>query len=60
MQLCVCFDRLGETETAYDYHKRAQALKPEDPAVLYNERYFEGLGFPKAQQPPCQEAEKPV
>lgn len=40
MQLCVCHDRMGDYETAYRYHRMAQALKPEDPAVLFNEAYF--------------------
>lgn len=40
MQLCVCHDRMGDYETAFRYHKMAQGLKPEDPAVLFNEAYF--------------------
>lgn len=40
LQLCVCYDRLGERELALQYHKKAQKIKPNDPAVLYNEEYF--------------------
>ena len=43
MQLCVCLDRLGDREGAEAYHRRAKALKPEDRAVQYNERYFASL-----------------
>lgn len=43
MQLCVCADRLGDTEKAMSYHLRAKKLKPEDPAVAYNEQYFNSL-----------------
>lgn len=43
MQLCVICDRLGETEKARAYNERAGELRPEDPAVLHNRRYFAGL-----------------
>ena len=43
MQLCVCLDRLGDRKGAEAYHRRAKALKPEDRAVQYNERYFASL-----------------
>ena len=45
MQLCVCFDRLGDHKKAYAYHLRAQGQKPNDPAVKYNQKYFERLGI---------------
>lgn len=41
LQLCVCYDRLGDTEKAYSYHKKSQLYKPENASVLYNEKYFE-------------------
>ena len=41
LQLCVCFDRMGERERALHYHEKAAACKPSDPAVLYNQKYFE-------------------
>lgn len=40
MQLCVIFDRLGEKEKARAYNERAGALRPDDPAVAHNRRYF--------------------
>lgn len=43
MQLCVCYDRLGDHNTAYAYHKQAQVLKPQAEAVQANERYFQHL-----------------
>ena len=43
MQLCVCLDRLGDRKEAEVYHRRAKAIKPEDRAVQYNERYFASL-----------------
>ena len=48
LQLCVCFDRLGDHQKAMEYNEKAAALKPDDPAVLYNRRYFEQL-FAKAE-----------
>ena len=51
LQLCVCADRLGDREKALDYHRRAKALKPEDPAVQYNEQYFNSLSAPCNGEP---------
>ena len=42
VQLCVCYDRMGDRERALRYHEKAKRLKPENPSVLYNERYFSG------------------
>lgn len=38
--LCVCYDRLGYIEKAYEYHQKAKARRPEAPEVRYNEEYF--------------------
>lgn len=43
LQLCVCHDRMGNQTLAKEYHNKAKALKPDDPAVLYNEEYFSSL-----------------
>ncbi len=43
VQLCVCYDRLGNREKAFEYHKLAMALKPEAEAVKLNQAYFERL-----------------
>lgn len=43
MQLCVCFDRLGDAKTAKMYNDMAGELKPESKAYLANKRYFEEL-----------------
>ncbi len=43
MQLCVCYDRLGDSEKAKDYNDRAGACKPYSQAYLYNKRYFDHL-----------------
>lgn len=59
LQLCVCSDRLGDREAAKAYHLRAKALKPEDKAVQYNERYFASLGE-TGTQAPCNALEEPV
>ena len=40
MQLCVCYDRMGCPEQAFFFHKKAREQKPEDPGVLYNQKYF--------------------
>lgn len=43
VQLCVCYDRLGEHDQAFAYHNLAKALKPESEAVRFNEAYFDQL-----------------
>ena len=40
LQLCVCYDRLGEYALAKEYNDRAAALKPDSPACRQNAAYF--------------------
>ena len=40
IQLCVCYDRMGDMEKAYYYHKASEKCRPDDEAVLYNRKYF--------------------
>lgn len=40
IQLCVCYDRLGEYERAKMYNEMAGVLKPESEAVQKNRAYF--------------------
>lgn len=41
IQLCVCYDHLGDYRRAWYYHLKAQKLKPEHPSVKQNQTYFE-------------------
>lgn len=41
VQLCVCYDRIGDREEAIKYNNKAAEYKPNSPAVLGNIRYFE-------------------
>lgn len=51
LQLCVCFDRLGKHELAYEHNEIARKYCPENSQVLYNKNYLEGvLGLGKAEQ----------
>lgn len=43
IQLCVCCDRLGDINGAWQYHLRSAVLKPEDASVRKNQQYFERL-----------------
>lgn len=43
MQLCVCYDKLGDRQKAKEYNERAGACKPYSQAYLYNKKYFENL-----------------
>lgn len=45
LQLCVCYDRLGEHEKAKEYNEKAGACKPYSPSYLYNKQYFERLSL---------------
>lgn len=42
LQLCVCYDRIGEKELACAYNERAAICKPDHEAVLRNRTYFKG------------------
>ena len=44
IQLCVCYDRLGDHQKAWEYNQRAAAFYPDSPAVLHNRQYFEHIG----------------
>ncbi len=41
LQLCVCYDRMGNRQLAIEYNERAGAFKPNDRSYLYNKQYFE-------------------
>ena len=43
IQLCVCYDRLGNHQKAWEYHLRSMVLKPYAREVRANQRYFEKL-----------------
>lgn len=43
MQLCVCYDKIGEYQKACDYNDKAGEIKPEDENFLANKRYFQNL-----------------
>lgn len=47
IQLCVCFDRMGDREKAITYNKMAGIIKPKDPAYLSNKKYFEKNADPQ-------------
>ncbi|WP_032121454.1 tetratricopeptide repeat-containing glycosyltransferase family 2 protein [Clostridium amazonitimonense] len=43
IQLCVCYDKLGNTEEAIKYNNKAEEYKPKDPSVAYNKNYFKSI-----------------
>jgi Glycosyltransferases involved in cell wall biogenesis len=47
LQLCVCYDRLGDHVRAYLHNEQARAYRPNDASVLHNKRYLEGILFPE-------------
>ncbi len=43
LQLCVCYDKIGDRQKAKEYNDRAGKCKPYSKAYLYNKHYFESL-----------------
>lgn len=43
LQLCVCYDKIGDRQKAKEYNERAGSYKPYSKAYLYNKQYFESL-----------------
>ena len=39
-QLCVAYDRMGQTQLAHEWNERALAERPSDSNLLYNRRYL--------------------
>ena len=43
IQLCVCYDRMGLHQLAYEHNEKARAYIPNDERVLFNKKYFENI-----------------
>jgi tetratricopeptide (TPR) repeat protein len=43
IQLCICYDRLGNIDEAIKYNEKAAEIKPDSTAVEYNRNYFNSL-----------------
>jgi len=43
MQLCVCYNHLGDIKKAEFYNEKAGQIKPDSSAYLYNKKYFNSL-----------------
>lgn len=43
MQLCLCYDAMGNHETAQFYNEMAGKCKPNDSSYLYNKQYFDRI-----------------
>ncbi|WP_379128327.1 glycosyltransferase [Paenibacillus sp. sgz500958] len=51
LQLCVCYDRLGQHELAHEHNEAARKYRPNDARVLQNKSYLEGILFPEKGNP---------
>lgn len=40
VQLCLCYDRLGQYERAYEHNEKAREYNPTHPSVIFNQNYF--------------------
>ena len=45
INLCVCYDRMGDEKKAYEYHQKSRIRKPDAEEVQWNERYFREKGM---------------
>lgn len=45
LQLCVCYDKLGNHKLAYKHNEMAATFIPEDDKIAFNRRYFKSLGI---------------
>ncbi|MFJ7729432.1 glycosyltransferase [Neobacillus sp. NPDC097160] len=43
LKLCVCYDRLGNHELAYEHNEVARQYDPNHPSILHNKQYLEPL-----------------
>ncbi|BBH21095.1 beta 1,4 glucosyltransferase [Paenibacillus baekrokdamisoli] len=43
LQLCVCYDRLGNHEAAYEHNELARSYRPNDSSILQNKKYLDAL-----------------
>lgn len=43
LQLCVCYDRIGDYESAYMYNELAAKHYPDHPSVQFNREYFKDV-----------------
>ncbi|MDR3561290.1 MAG: glycosyltransferase family 2 protein [Negativicutes bacterium] len=43
LQLCVCYDKLGQHDLAQKHNDLAAGFAPANPQILYNKKYFESL-----------------
>jgi glycosyltransferase involved in cell wall biosynthesis len=41
LQLCVCYDKMGEYELAYQQNEAARHYRPDDKRIIQNKRYLE-------------------
>lgn len=43
LQICLCYDRLGDYENAMKYNEMAGKIKPDNSSYLYNKKYFDEM-----------------
>ncbi|REB05493.1 glycosyltransferase family 2 protein [Sporosarcina sp. BI001-red] len=43
LQLCVCFDQLGQHKIAYEHNEKARQYRPDDSRILQNKEYLESV-----------------
>ncbi|MFE4712784.1 glycosyltransferase [Paenibacillus sp. NPDC056722] len=49
LQLCVCYDRIGQHQMAYAHNEAARTYRPSDERILLNKAYLEAVLNPQTQ-----------
>lgn len=45
INLCICYDRIGDHDRAFLHHKKARKLRPYAKETSYNDAYFKSIGM---------------
>ncbi len=45
LQLCVCYDKLGNHKLAYYHNEMASKFRPNDKHILFNKKYFQNMNI---------------
>ncbi|MEC0094298.1 tetratricopeptide repeat-containing glycosyltransferase family 2 protein [Paenibacillus macquariensis] len=52
LQLCVCYDRIGNYQLAYEHNEEARKYRSDDPSILQNKTYLEAILCKTEEAPP--------
>lgn len=47
IQLCVCYNRIGDIDNAYIAHEKSKKLQPNNECVIQNDNFFKSIAYTK-------------